>query len=175
MTIAELLCAAYVALALPNADTACENMNTVVDAAEKYDVKPSVMVSLIFVESRWSPRAVSRDGACGLTQILPRYTAGFRNRFGKKLTCKQLFDSETSIRRGTKILSYYVDRYRVNYKRSLCSYNAGPRRCRRGIAKNKGHRYAKKVLRIAKSLRKEMREIEEDKGYANEDVPGCYE
>ena len=160
MTIAELLCAAYVALALPNADTACENMNTVVDAAEKYDVEPSVMVSLIFVESRWSPRAVSRDGACGLTQILPRYTAGFRNRFGKKLTCKQLFDSETSIRRGTKILS---------------SYNAGPRRCRRGIAKNKGHRYAKKVLRIAKSLRKEMREIEEDEGYANEDVPGCYE
>ena len=174
MTIAELLCAAYVALALPNADTACENMDYVVDAAEEYDVKPEVMVSLIFVESRWTPRAISRDGACGLTQILPRYTAGYRGRLGKKLTCKQLLDPETSIRKGTKILSYYLNRYRDNYRRSLCSYNAGGSRCRRSSMRNKGHRYARKVLRYSRKLRREMKEIEAE-GYAPEDVPGCYE
>ena len=69
MTIAELLCAAYVALAFPNADMACENMDHIVDVAEKYDVEPTVVVSLIYVESRWVERAVSRDGACGLTQV----------------------------------------------------------------------------------------------------------
>ena len=172
--IVELLCAAYVALALPNADIACENMDFVVEYAEEFDVEPSVMVSLIFVESRWSPRAISRDGACGLTQVLPRYTAGYRGRLGKKLTCKQLLDPETSIRKGTKILSYYLNRYRDNYRRSLCSYNAGGSRCRRSSVPNKGHRYARKVMRIARKLRREMREIEIE-GYADEDVPGCYE
>ncbi len=171
MTIAELLCAAYVALALPNADIACENMDHVVDAAEKYDVEPSVMVSLIFVESRWSPRAVSRDGACGLTQILPKYTAKF---YGGKASCKDLFNPKLSIYKGTDIIGYYLNRYHEDYKRSLCSYNAGQSRCRPRGPKNKGHRYAKKVLRIAKRLRKEMREIEVE-GYADDDVPGCYE
>ena len=172
--IVELLCAAYVALALPNADIACENMDFVVEAAEEFDVEPSVMVSLIFVESRWKPGAISRDGACGLTQVLPRYTAGYRGRLGKKLTCKQLLDPETSIRKGTKILSYYLNRYRDNYRRSLCSYNAGGSRCRRNSVPNKGHRYARKVMRIARKLQREMREIEIE-GYADEDVPGCYE
>ena len=69
------MCSAFVALALPNADEACYNMDMVVNAAEKYNVDPSIMVSLIHIESRWTPTAVSRDGACGLTQILPKYTA----------------------------------------------------------------------------------------------------
>lgn len=171
--IAELLCAAYVSLAMPNADIACQNMEHLVEVSEKHDLMPSVLVSLIYVESRWSPRAVSRDGACGLTQILPKYSAGYRNRFGKKLTCKQLKAPRLSISRGAKILAYYLNKYR-RYKRSLCSYNAGWTRCRPSSSKNKGHRYAKKVLKLAKKLRKEMREIEVE-GYADEDVPGCYE
>lgn len=171
--IAELLCAAYVSLLLPNADIACENMEHLVETAEEHNLKPSVLVSLIFVESRWSPNAVSRDGACGLTQVLPKYSAGYRNRFGKKLSCRQLKDPETSISRGTKILSYYLKKYR-RYNRSLCSYNAGWTRCKVGSPKNKGHRYAKKVLKLSKRLRKEMKRIElED--YTAEDVPGCYE
>ena len=171
MTIAELLCAAYVALALPNADTACENMNYVVEAAEKYDVEPSVMVSLIYIESRWTPRAVSRDRACGLTQILPRYTAKF---YGGRASCRDLFKPKLSIFKGTHILSYHLNRYRDNYKRSLCAYNAGGSRCRRSSARNKGHRYARKVLKFAKKLRREMKEVEAE-GYADPDVPGCYE
>jgi len=172
--IAELLCAAYVALAMPNADIACKNMEHVVKSAEENDILPSVVVALIFVESRWTPKALSRDGACGLTQILPRYSAGYRKRFGKKLTCRQLFHPRVSISRGIKILAYYLDKYRGRYRRSLCSYNAGASRCRPGRKKNKGHRYAKKVLKIALKLRKKMREVEME-GYTDDDVPGCYE
>ena len=174
MTIAELMCAAYVALAFPNADTACENMEHVVRVAEKYDVEPTVMVSLIFVESRWTTRAVSRDGACGLTQVLPRYTSGYRNRFGKRLTCRGLFNPKASIHKGIQILSYHLKRYRGNYKRSLCAYNAGGSRCKRTSAQNKGHRYARKVLRTSRKIEREMRAIESE-GYADPDVPGCYE
>ena len=174
MTIAELLCAAYVALAFPNADIACENMDYVVETAEKYDVEPTVVASLIFVESRWTPRALSRDGACGLTQVLPKYTSGYRNRFGKRRTCRELFNPKTSIHKGIQILSYHLKRYRGNYKRSLCAYNAGGSRCKRSSARNKGHRYARKVLRISRKIENEMRTIESE-GYADPDVPGCYE
>ena len=181
MTIAELLCAAYVMLALPNADVACDNMHHVVDAAEKYEVEPSVMVSLIFIESRFKPLAVSRDGACGLTQVLPRYAAKY---YGGKVSCRDLFNPRLSIYKGTHILGDHLKRYRGNYKRSLCSYNAGASRCRPGGVRNKGHRYARRVVRLAKKLRRvmkeaEMKEIEmkeiEMRGYTDEDVPGCYE
>ena len=84
MTLVELLCAAYVSLLLPNADIACENMETIVEASEQHAVDPAVMVSLIYVESRWKPTAVSSAGACGLTQVLPKYSAGTRGRFGKR-------------------------------------------------------------------------------------------
>ena len=169
MTLAELLCAAFVALALPNAAEACYNMDMVVNAAEKYNVDPSIMVSLIHIESRWTPTAVSRDGACGLTQILPKYTA---RSYKGKVTCKQLFDTKLSIYKGTNIMGKYLKRYRRNYKRSLCSYNAGPRRCKPGATKNKGHRYAKRVVRLAQRLRWKMKVIEREE---MEDVPGCYE
>ena len=171
--IVELLCAAYVSLALPNADIACQNMEHLVEVAEEHDLKPSVLVSLIYVESRWKPRAVSRDGACGLTQILPKYSAGYRNRFGKKLTCEQLKHPRVSISRGAKILAYYLKKYK-NYRRSLCSYNAGWTRCRPSSAKNKGHRYTKKVLRLSRKLRREMKRIELEE-YTPEGIPGCYE
>ena len=171
MTLAELLCAAFVALALPNADEACYNMEVVVDAAERYNVDPAVMVSLIHVESRWVPTAVSRDGACGLTQILPKYT---KRSYKGKVTCKQLFDTELSIYKGTDILGKYLKRYRRNYKRSLCSYNAGPRRCRPNAEENKGHRYANKVMRLARKIRRKVKVIEREEREM-EDIPGCYE
>ena len=174
MNMVELLCAAYVSLALPNADIACENMHTVVEAAEAHEVDPTVMVALIHVESRWSPRAVSKSNACGLTQVFPKFSAGYRNRFGKKLTCQQLLDPTTSIKRGTKILGFFLKRYRNSYSRSLCSYNAGGSRCKPGAKRNKGHRYATKVLRLARRL--EFRMDLEEKEYLNQEyVPGCYE
>ena len=174
MSLAEMLCMAYVSLALPNADVACENMETIVDASFHEDVDPTTMVALIFVESRWTPKVRSRSNACGLTQILPKYSGGFRNRFGKKLTCKQLYNPATSIKRGTKILGYFLDRYNDNYKRSLCSYNAGSSRCRPGRKTHKGHRYAQKVMRLAERIDKETEKMQAE--FLDQDyVPGCYE
>ena len=172
MTLPELICAAIVSLGMPNADVACDNVYTLVDSAEEHEVDPVVMAALIYVESRWTPTARSRSNACGLTQVLPKYSGGYRGRFGKKLTCKQLFDPETSIRRGTTILGYFLNRYHRSYKRSLCSYNAGPGRCKRRTRSHKGHRYALKVLRITRKLRREMRAIEREE---EEYIPGCYE
>ena len=174
MTLVELLCAAYVSLLLPNADIACENMETIVEVSDQYSVDPAVMVSLIYVESRWKPSAVSSAGACGLTQILPKYSAGTFGRFGRKLNCRQLMNPTTNITRGTKILGYFLQRYDENYRRSLCTYNAGWSRCKRSRRAHKGHRYAKKVIKLARRIDREMKEIQIE--YENEVAPpGCYE
>ena len=174
MTLVELLCAAYVSLLLPNADIACENMETIVEASEQHAVDPAVMVSLIYVESRWKPTAVSSAGACGLTQVLPKYSAGTRGRFGKRLTCRQLMNPTTSIDRGTQILGDFLKIYDEKYSRSHCAYNAGLSRCKRARGKHKGYRYARKVTKLARKIDREMKEIQIE--YENEvDVPGCYE
>ena len=153
MTLAELFCAAYMGLSLPNANIACSHMDSVIRASHENNVDPAIMISLIYVESRWTPTARSTSNACGLTQILPKYSSGYNNRFGRKLTCQQLYNPETSIKRGAKILSYYLMRYRGNKTRSLCAYNAGWSRCRQNQGEHKGYRYAHRVLSRAKILR----------------------
>ena len=173
LKLAELLCSAYVALSLPNADIACENMDVVVEASEQHNINPATLTSLIFVESRWTPTAVSRDGACGLTQVLPRYSSGFRNKFGQKLTCEQLKDPETSIKRGAKILSWWTRRYgKGRMSVGLCGYNSGFR-CK-GKTEIKGHRYARKVLKLSRTIKRKMKRIEIEEA-TMVDVPGCYE
>ena len=147
MTLAELLCGAVVALNMPHSDTACKHMDTVVSSAHENKIKPEVLVAMIHEESRWKPRAVSSSGACGLTQIMPKYTQKPR------VTCKQLKrDAELSIRLGAKTLAFWVYEYGDgNYKIGLCGYNSGyrcrgPNRSRRSLA------YAARVLRRAKRL-----------------------
>jgi soluble lytic murein transglycosylase-like protein len=154
MSLAEILCAAYISLSLPNANVACKHMDTVVSSASEHDVDPTIMISLIHVESRWTPTARSQSNACGLTQIIPKYSGGYRNRFGQKLTCQQLYDPETSIKRGTKILSYYLKRYDGNHKRSLCSYNAGWTRCKKPNGTHKGYKYALRVMKLSSRLQR---------------------
>ena len=151
--IAEILCMTVVSLGLPNAEYACEHMNTVVGAAEDNNVKPEVLVSLIYHESRWVPTAVSKDTACGLTQVLPKYT---RN---PKLTCEDLKDPTTSIFTGAKKLNYWVYKYgKGRYKTGLCGYNSGFR-CKGETPKKKGVLYSQKVLKYARKIKRKYSKI----------------
>jgi len=170
MTLAELLCMAVFSIGMPNADLACYHMHTVVETSKHNEIDPVILTALIFVESRWSPNAVSRSGACGLTQVIPHWSSGKKESFGKRLTCKQLFDPDTSIRRGAKIFAYWFHRYgKQRYKTALCGYNAGYR-CKGNNPYPRGIAYAKKVLRYAKKIRRELRLLRK---YEEEDIPGC--
>jgi soluble lytic murein transglycosylase-like protein len=170
MSLAELLCMAVLSVGMPNADFACYHMHTVVEAAEQSEIDPAIFVALIYVESRWSPKAVSRSGACGLTQIMPRWSTDRKRSIGKRLTCQQLFEPEISIRRGAKILAYWFHKYgKKRYKTALCGYNAGFR-CKGKSPYPRGVAYAKKVLRYAKKIKKEVKLLRK---YEEEEVPGC--
>ncbi len=149
--VAEAICAAVLALGMHNADIACQHMQDVVEAGEKYDLDPVLIVSLIRVESRWTPTAVSRSRACGLTQVLAKYTK-------PKLKCKQLLNPKTSIKIGAKKLNFWIYKYgKGNIRTGLCGYNAGFR-CK-GKNKNKigYYRYAPKVLKFKRKIERQLK------------------
>ncbi len=133
--------------------TACEIMPNIVEESEKRGIDPVVFSSLIFHESAFRPRVVSHAGACGLTQVLPKYS---------DYTCEQLKKPKTAVREGTKALKYWLTRAKGDMEKALCGYNAG------NICVNKPNsrvsigvkrRYSKSILRLAA----EIRETAQDK------------
>lgn len=137
----------------------CKSAPQVIEQAREVDIEPSLVMALISVESNWNRTVVSSANACGLTQVIPKYTG----KITKKYTCKQLQIPRNSIYVGIKTLKYWIDWHAKNQpedkytdleilKRGLCSYNAGYR-CgpnRRPI--RAGMRYAKKVLDVQKMI-----------------------
>jgi len=86
--------------------------------SEKRAVDPDLVIAVIDVESRFSPKAVSRVGAIGLMQVMP-FWIGVRDIEG------DLFEPENNIRHGTAILAEYLDAYR-DLGTSIAAYNRGP-------------------------------------------------
>ena len=170
MLMINAICATLMTIALPRAEHACKQIPTIMAASEQYDVEPTVMVSLIHWESRYRPEAVSQAGACGLTQVIPKWS-------NPKKTCKQLKDPKTSIFAGTKMLGDYLysSYAKADYRIALCTYNAGYR-CKKGPDRQyseSGMRYAKRVLKLAAKIKKESNIY---LGNANsQEVDSCFE
>ena len=97
-------------------------------------VTPELLTALIVVESGANHGAVSRKGAVGLTQVMP-----------KIWQCKkqELLNPYRNIEIGSKILKYYIDRNGIHG--GLSSYNSG----RTDYALD----YAHSVLAIANDLK----------------------
>jgi soluble lytic murein transglycosylase-like protein len=141
-----LICLTALSMNLHNAEIICKNSVNIAQEAEINKIKPSLIIAVGIVESRWTPTARSYSNACGVMQILPKYSKKFSNK-DRNLTCEELKDPETSIEVGAKILNFWYYKYSKRDKiTALCGYNAGFR-CK-GKNKNKqGLKYAKAVLR----------------------------
>ena len=127
----------------------CKQASTVIKESKKNSIDPSLLLALITVESNWKTTAVSSANACGLTQVIPKYTGSIT----KKYTCNQLKDPKTSIKAGAKILSWWMKYHNGNTTSALCAYNAGFRCGKdRKRPSRGGMRYAKKVLQIQKTI-----------------------
>ena len=142
---------------------ACSYLPQIQKSSKKHNVSPEVIISLIFVESSFQRKVVSSAGACGLTQILPKYTG----RITKKYSCEYLKNNpRESIAAGVKILRWWIDYHEKKLsskkkeetaspqkilKLALCSYNAGFR-CSGKRPSKGGMRYARKVLKKAKLI-----------------------
>ena len=160
--LAEILCIAVLNMGMPNGEFACEYMEEVVEAAEINGIEAATLISLIYYESRWKPTAVSRRGACGLTQVLPKFT---RN---PRLTCQQLKNPHTSIYAGAHALGRWMEKPKYTRARALCAYNAGYSCGKRYRQSHGGWRYSKKVRKYAKKIYNQLKLIN-----AEYDEEGC--
>ena len=138
---------------------ACEQAEHLIETVEQYNIDPAVFAGLIFYESRWRPEAISRSGACGLTQVLPRYADE---------TCEELMHPVISISVGAEKLDGWSrmtvrddgERRRVprpgGIREALACYNVG-HAC---LDSERGTNYADRIMRYARRFNQLAAEIE---------------
>lgn len=113
----------------------------ILKAADRHDVDPALVKAIIMAESGYNPKAISRRGAAGLMQLMPK-TA-------KSLGVKDIFDPEHNIDGGVRYFKRLVTKYDGNVRLALAAYNAGSRKVNlyQGVPPFKSTRfYIKKVL-----------------------------
>jgi len=116
-----------------------------------------LILAIIREESHFRKQLVSRAGAQGLMQIMPRTARYLLKRLNRPLKeLKLLFKPEINIMLGVYYFNYLLNRFdkiRNKLKVALAAYNAGPTIVQKWINLNKGflyketRNYVKKVMK----------------------------
>ena len=91
--------------------------------AKRHRLHPALLRAVIKAESDFVSTAVSRRGALGLMQLMPRTAASLRVR--------DPFNPVDNIAGGAKHLRYLLNRFNGNLPLALAAYNAGEYRVKR--------------------------------------------
>ena len=130
-----------------NRDYSNRYLNIIRRVSRKWDVDPFLISSIIKHESAFDPNAISKKGACGLMQLMPK-TA-------KEMGVTAIFDPIQNINGGTRYIRLMNDRYDGDLYKALLAYNAGPTNIDNGIIPKKSHKYAKRVIHTYCQLRRQ--------------------
>ena len=96
--------------------------------------EPALVLAVIRQESAFDPAAVSRAGALGLMQLLPRTARQVARQLKLRYSRERLTDDpKYNLRLGRAYLSELIERYDGSYILALAAYNAGPARVRRWL------------------------------------------
>lgn len=86
--------------------------------AERHGLEPALVRAVVHAESNFNHKAVSRAGAQGLMQLMPRTQ--------QKLGVRDPFDVQENLDGGTRLLKELLARYRNDIRLAAAAYNAGP-------------------------------------------------
>jgi soluble lytic murein transglycosylase-like protein len=122
-------------------------------AAKRHSVDPALVKAIIKAESGYNARAVSKKGAKGLMQLMPK-TA-------KALGVKNSFDPEHNVNGGVKYFRSLLDKFNDDIKLAVAAYNAGSSKVRKhnDVPPIRATQiYVKKVLKYYHIYKNEMEE-----------------
>jgi hypothetical protein len=135
---------------LPQKEKAERRFDPIIQrAAKNYGVDPALVRAIIMAESSYNPRAVSKRGARGLMQLMPR-TAEY-------LGVKDSFNPEHNIDAGVRYFKKLLGQFNGDVKLALAAYNAGSRKVReyKGIPPFKATQHCvKKVFKYHQHYKK---------------------
>nr|WP_231133249.1 lytic transglycosylase domain-containing protein [Capillibacterium thermochitinicola] len=102
--------------------------------AEYAGVDPQLVAALIYVESKFNPKARSTKGARGLMQIMPETAAWVSAQKGLDLQEEDLDRPEVNIPIGVWYLSYLFREFNGDRVLALAAYNAGGEKVKAWLA-----------------------------------------
>jgi soluble lytic murein transglycosylase-like protein len=88
-------------------------------AAERHHVDGLLLAAIVEVESDFSARAVSSQGALGLMQVIPEVAQDYGVR-------GDLLDPYVNVDVGSRYVGGLIKGYKGDLERALAAYNAGP-------------------------------------------------
>ena len=116
--------------------------------AEKFDLEPELVASVIFAESSFRKNIVSKKGAIGLMQILPSTAQEVANKLQiEDYKNELLYNADMNILIGCCYLRTLIDKF-GNEELALLSYNAGPTTVIRWLRNEKYSNDGKKITSI---------------------------
>lgn len=120
-------------------------------AANRYRVDSALIKAIIMAESSYNPKAISKRGARGLMQLMPK-TA-------QALGVGDSFDPEHNINAGVKHFRNLLNQFNGDVRLALAAYNAGSGKVRKyqGVPPFKATRYyIKKVFEYHEYYKKQV-------------------
>lgn len=101
----------------------------VMQNAQKNDINPAWIYSIIRRESAYMNHARSSAGAIGLMQLMPGTARYVSQHIGQqKYDYQALTNAQSNIELGSAYLRYLLDKYQGHLVMATTAYNAGPKR-----------------------------------------------
>ncbi|HOF00777.1 MAG TPA: lytic transglycosylase domain-containing protein [Spirochaetota bacterium] len=120
--------------------------DAIAKSSAKYKVAEDLIRAVITVESGYNRTSVSKAGAMGLMQLMPKTSL--------ELGVEKPFDIYENVDGGVKYLRMMLDKYDNNLEKALAAYNAGPN----SVDKNGGVPDIKETKNYIRLIKKKLLE-----------------